>query len=234
MDLNENITSSELKKLQEKYNKPRDPKQQKKYQEYEKKIQEIMKKPPNDRRMHYLEIGINEIKGSYGMDSEGYFYDPQEKVWCLYNVQPHERSNKIGFGVFLKKETEEEAFQSLYEMFEANVKRYERELEREKNNRMTKEEFLEWFRQDNRENRLAEKGPYQILWNRQPGDEQYAVGYYYEMRSEYIREHFGDDWIAYLIIGGECKMEISYRHETRAIYMMRYWIQLVIEGAFDE
>lgn len=226
------ITGREYKKLQEKYNRPRDYKQQKKYEEYEKKIREIRRKPPNDKQ-HYLEVGINELKGNCVMDSKGYYYDPLEKKWCLYCLRTDERSDKMSFYLYEKKETEEEAFQYLYEMFEENVKRYEWELERDKNDRMTKKEFLEWFGQDNRESRLAEKGPYQILWNREPKKEKYAVGYYYEITSDYIRANFGDSWVAYVIVNGK-KMSCSYKHETRAIFLMRCWIEMIIAGDFDD
>ena len=145
-------------------------------------------------------------------------------MWCRYSVSPIDRSNDISFIIYSKKNTEEEAFQSLYEMFEENVKRYEWKLEREKNHRMTKEEFSEWFGKDNWESRLAEKGPYQILWNRQPGEEQYAVGYY-------ERLYAGDrSRVAYVIMSGKYDMECPYSHETRAIFMMQYWIQRIIDG----
>ena len=225
------MTRSEFKKLQEKYNRSKDPKQLIKYQEYEKKIQEIMKKPPNDKNP--VIIGLGELKEDYNIGSQGYFFDPKEQMWCRYSVSPIDRSNDISFIIYSKKNTEEEAFQSFYEMFEENVKRYEQDLEREKNDRMTKKEFLEWFGQDNRENRLAEKGPFQILWNREPKKEKYAVGYYYEITSDYIRANFGDRWVAYVIVNGK-KMSCPYKHETRAIFLMRYWIELIIAGDFDD
>lgn len=216
------MTTRKFHKLQKKYNKPRDPKQQEKYQEYKKKIQEIMKKPPNNRL--YINIGINELADISIGGSKGYFYDPKEKVWCVYEVLTRERSNDIDFLIYKKMSTEEEAFQYIYILLEENVKRYEWDLKREKNDRMTKEEFLEWFGQDNREARLAEKEPYQILWDRQPGDEQYAVGYYKELYGEHY------EWVAYVIINGKYDMECPYKHETRAIYMMQYWIQRIIDG----